>query len=249
MQPSWSFQVWKKNEFVERLFMFFFPYFHYMNIWGSFVGYTSMPNKQFTSKEASLSQEKLAIAALPRPLNPDSTTTMAPQGSTFLTSLFFYYGDESLTTCSVGDSTDILLCPGFCPYAQDPGAQYDAPTVLDSIGFLFALSLIYLILAAYWSSVFDTGNGKGERFYFFLLPRYWLSGKPDLIIQIDDGVVVEELAKKYGNIEALKQVSFKMNPGEVTALLGHNGAGTCLFSWVMSVCHPFFLINPIVSLA
>lgn len=228
MQSSWPFQVWKENKVAERLFMFFFPYFHFMNIWGSFVGYTSMPNRQFTFKEASLSQEELAIAALPRPPSPNSATTMAPQGSMFVTKINYeYYYESGTTTCSVGDASDINMCSyvSACPYAEDPGAQYNAPTVLDSIGFLFALSVMYLIMAAYWSSVFDKGNGKRERFYFFLLPSYWFPVMSESRDQSDTGVVVEELTKTYGSVEALKEVSFKMNPGEVTALLGHNGAG------------------------
>ena len=182
-----------------------------------------------------MSQEELAIKALPRPPSPNSATTMAPQGSMFVTKDYWTYHDPSLSTCSVGNSSDITLCyyGSDCPYAQDPGAQYDAPTVLDSIGMLFALSLIFLIMAAYWSSVFDKGNGKGERFYFFLQPSYWFSRKTDPTSESDAGVVVEELTKEYGKVEALKQVSFTMNPGEVTALLGHNGAGTMNVSCIV----------------
>ena len=38
-------------------------------------------------------------------------------------------------------------------------------------------------------------------------------------------LVLEEIAKKYGAIEALKGVSFSIGRGEVVALLGDNGAG------------------------
>lgn len=36
---------------------------------------------------------------------------------------------------------------------------------------------------------------------------------------------VEELTKSFGNTEALKKISFKVNAGEVVGLLGPNGAG------------------------
>ncbi len=215
--------------------MFFFPYFHFLNIWGGFVGYTAMPDRQFTSKEVFLSQEKLAIAALPRPPSPNSVTTMAPQGSMFVTDTHYDYSfDFTLSTCPLGNYSGIDLCPNFttCSFAEDPGAQYGAPTVGDSIGLMFALSVFYLLLAAYWSSVFDKTNGKGERFYFFLLPSYWFSKNTEDINGREAGVMIEEVTKAYGNFEALKGVSFRMNPGEVTALLGHNGAGMISFDFI-----------------
>lgn len=38
-------------------------------------------------------------------------------------------------------------------------------------------------------------------------------------------IKVENLTKSYGNVQALKQVSFEVNPGEIVGLLGPNGAG------------------------
>jgi ABC-2 type transport system ATP-binding protein len=38
-------------------------------------------------------------------------------------------------------------------------------------------------------------------------------------------IKVENLTKSYGSVEALKQVSFEVNPGEIVGLLGPNGAG------------------------
>ncbi len=38
-------------------------------------------------------------------------------------------------------------------------------------------------------------------------------------------IQVEDLRKKYGSVEALRGVSFQVNPGEVFGLLGPNGAG------------------------
>ncbi len=39
------------------------------------------------------------------------------------------------------------------------------------------------------------------------------------------GIEVQDLRKRYKNVEALKRVSFNVEPGEVFALLGPNGAG------------------------
>ena len=38
-------------------------------------------------------------------------------------------------------------------------------------------------------------------------------------------VVIEHLKKNYGSIEAVKDISFKIEPGEIFGLLGPNGAG------------------------
>ena len=38
-------------------------------------------------------------------------------------------------------------------------------------------------------------------------------------------VLVENLKKSYGEVEAVKDVSFAIEPGEIFGLLGPNGAG------------------------
>ncbi|MGB7251860.1 MAG: ATP-binding cassette domain-containing protein, partial [Phormidesmis sp.] len=42
---------------------------------------------------------------------------------------------------------------------------------------------------------------------------------------MDPAVLVENLKKSYGDVEALKAVSFAIEPGEIFGLLGPNGAG------------------------
>lgn len=38
-------------------------------------------------------------------------------------------------------------------------------------------------------------------------------------------VLIQNLQKRYGNVEAVKDVSFEIQPGEIFGLLGPNGAG------------------------
>jgi hypothetical protein len=84
VQASWSFYVWKQNAVTGRLFLPFVPYFHFLNLWGSYVGYTAMPNRTFTTQQLFLGQEELALTALSQPPGPIPVTTMAPQGSTLV---------------------------------------------------------------------------------------------------------------------------------------------------------------------
>ena len=42
---------------------------------------------------------------------------------------------------------------------------------------------------------------------------------------MSDAIIVENLVKKYGDIEAVKGISFKVRKGEIFAFLGPNGAG------------------------
>ncbi|HEY2937947.1 MAG TPA: ATP-binding cassette domain-containing protein [Gaiellaceae bacterium] len=48
---------------------------------------------------------------------------------------------------------------------------------------------------------------------------------------------VEGLSKYYGNVIALKDVSAHVNGGEVTCILGDNGAGKSTFIKILSGCH------------
>ena len=107
-------------------------------------------------------------------------------------------------------------------------------------GMMLALSMVYMLMAAYWGIVFIGGAGT-HSFYFFVLPSYWFGAKQKK--RNDEGgdaeataqrrssvpgagaVKVHGVSKYYGSVEALQPVSFEMARGEVTALLGHNGAG------------------------
>ena len=42
---------------------------------------------------------------------------------------------------------------------------------------------------------------------------------------LEPAIVADELVKCFGNVEAVKGVSFAVPPGAIVALLGANGAG------------------------
>ena len=52
-------------------------------------------------------------------------------------------------------------------------------------------------------------------------------------------IAVKNLTKRYGAIEAVRDVSFDLQPAEIIALVGHNGAGkTTLLKLMLGLAHP-----------
>ena len=50
-------------------------------------------------------------------------------------------------------------------------------------------------------------------------------------------IVVENLTKKYGNFEAVRDVSFTVNSAEVLGFLGPNGAGKTTIMKILTGFH------------
>ncbi len=245
--PAWTSFLW-----------FFVPQAHFMAAWSNILGYTAMPGNTFGFGQASQSPEFLATEALlnyrggVEPLydaNNTNGTSLFPQGSTVLTE--YYWPDTD--PCEYDPVTYEYVCKSNCPPQQlyDEGSAGYSPTICDNaakgyppsgngspsfndaVGYLFAVTLVYSILAAYLSAVFPMGNGSPMKFYFPLLPSYWLgrskkrSGEggdasvdeEEGLEQVADGVVGVEaidLSKKYGKLEALKPLNLSMRKGEVT---------------------------------
>ena len=52
-------------------------------------------------------------------------------------------------------------------------------------------------------------------------------------------MVIKNLNKSYGDVHAVKDVSFEIGPGEIFGLLGPNGAGkTTIISCIVTLCRP-----------
>ena len=52
-------------------------------------------------------------------------------------------------------------------------------------------------------------------------------------------IEIKHVSKRYGKIEAVRDVTFDLAPGEATALVGHNGAGkTTLLKLMLGLVHP-----------
>jgi ABC-type sugar transport system ATPase subunit len=63
------------------------------------------------------------------------------------------------------------------------------------------------------------------KIWFFLMPSYWFGNGVKVQTVGGNSVRVQNVRKTFGDFEAIKGVTLNLIPGEVTALLGHNGAG------------------------
>lgn len=66
-------------------------------------------------------------------------------------------------------------------------------------------------------------------------------GKPFhvILLHMDMPLVVQNLSKNYGQIQAVRNASFSLNPGEIFGLLGPNGAGkTTIISSIVTLENP-----------
>ncbi|GFH45835.1 hypothetical protein CTEN210_02309 [Chaetoceros tenuissimus] len=221
------------------------PYFHFFTVYSNFIGYTMMPDHRFGPKESSQSPEDLALKFIA--LNESHrTTTPFPSGSTLLLKSYYDWEErEKFAKENFVDPFSVNVCPinfieGFnfcgyddCDYAKGSKALTGTPSVHDTFGYLLLLSLLYVILASYISQVVTCGNGASRKFYFFLDPAYWCKSQP-----VADGsqtsIVVKNLSKKYGKVNAVKDLSLELKKGRIISLLGVNGAGKSTLSSILS---------------
>ena len=69
-------------------------------------------------------------------------------------------------------------------------------------------------------------NGARSVFYFPFQLKFWCSNRRrNSGNEQDKAVEAASVSKRYGKVEALKPFTLTMKSSQVTALLGHNGAG------------------------
>ena len=170
----------------------------------------------------------------------------------------YNYNGPALNNCPSNEVIG-NLCPGLgdsnwtsasCNYVDPDYPSSSSPSVNDSIGYMASLVVIYLVMAFYIGAVFPMSNGAALKFYFPVQPGFWRRGKflddneKDSSDDVETGIVHDgesrnapkvgveavNVSKSYGKVEALKPFSIKLNVGEVTSLLGHNGAGRSIFT-------------------
>jgi ABC-type multidrug transport system fused ATPase/permease subunit len=280
---SWS-STRKLN--IGTAIWWFFPYYHFLTIWGNFCGYTAYdPNLDFQAEQMTMTAGQLARDAFPTTLPPNNSgntsfASLFPQGSMIQHETYYTYTSpcayggcpELLSNCPAVDYNNGAygLCESIstastCPRALDPSPA-EGKSVYFMFVMLMAVSFTYMLMAAYWGIVFLGGAGTYPM-YFFLLPSYWFGATQQSSINkrgdhnndrnttsnnhmnvsddednkdadgtttphstrtgtTNECVKVMNVGKSYGTVQALKPVTFEMACGEVTALLGHNGAGT-----------------------
>lgn len=181
-------------------------------------------------------------------------TSLFPQGSTVLTE--YYYDPYACDYVPDPDPDNpwgkTYVCRSNCPPQQLSNMSYTrttctnaakaypptgddgSPSFNGAVGYLFAVALVYSILAAYWCSVFPMGNGSPMKFYFPILPSYWLGMSKNgsdggdgatvdeeevvgaEVRDVDVGVKAVDVSKRYGKLEALKPLNLSLRKGEVT---------------------------------
>jgi hypothetical protein len=149
-----------------------FPYTHFVTMWSNYLGYTSMPNREFKREHASMSAEELAVASMPVSSMESKEGDLVPQMSTLVLKRFEgereYYLDEN-----PGFEYDDFFgppqrsksnCPGqvaegICGQSNDctiihNSKPAESPSTNSMKIFQVLLAVLYSLLAAYWSQVF-----------------------------------------------------------------------------------------------
>lgn len=219
---------------------YLFPQYHFINAWSNILGYTSLPGNSFSFAEASHSPEYLAQLALSNyrggkgydPSNSNGTS-LFPQGSTIVSEVYYDWtgmyseSTEYTNNCPSGNVSN--LCDDYtqCYNPLEGYPSSGSPSFNDCIGYLMVLVVGYSLLAGYVIAVHPMENGAAMKFYNPLNIR--CRRREHSTDDREDGVVATNVSKSYGKVDALKPFSLTMKPSEVTALLGHNGAGQYYF--------------------
>ncbi len=219
-----------------------------MAAWSNIIGFTSLPGNTFTFAEATQSPEDLAQLALSnykggKGYDPSNTngTSLFFQGSTILLEEYYdplnMYHDywlqsKQLSNCPSNETVNLCLDYATCYNPKEGYPSNGSPSLNDRIGLLASLVVIYSILTAYVILVLPMGNGAAMKFYF---PFDFSCKRRRNNADGQDGVEAVNVSKSYGKVEALKPFRLTMKPSQVTALLGHNGAGSSHAFCIMEV--------------
>jgi ABC-type Na+ transport system ATPase subunit NatA len=223
------------NSNMRSFVWYFFPQYHFINAWSNILGFTSLPGNSFSFAEALYSPEYLSQLALSnykggKGYDPSNTngTSLFPQGSTIVSAMQYDYDYtttyvEYASNCPSGNVSN--LCDDFaqCHSPLQGYPSSESPSVYDCIGFMMVLVVGYSLLAGYVIAVHPMDNGAAMKFYNPLNIHCYRHKRSTN--NGEDGVVATNVSKSYGKVDALKPFSLTMKTSEVTALLGHNGAG------------------------
>jgi ABC-type glutathione transport system ATPase component len=113
-----------------------------------------------------------------------------------------------------------------------------------SLGMLAANCVVYLVLSWLAGLLISTDETEGRSLISVLVPLSIrkmfqttrdedamahgdIRGQERHLSHDEKSVRAYKVSKTYRQVQALKEVSFSMQRGEVFVLLGHNGAGNC----------------------
>ncbi|KAM4813644.1 phospholipid-transporting ATPase ABCA3-like [Urocitellus parryii] len=136
------------------------------------------------------------------------------------------------------------------------------------LGMLLLDAFLYGLVTWYVETVFPGQSGVPQPWYFFLLRSYWF-GKPRIIeeknieshggtqrsnnfeaepINLVAGIQIKHLHKEFSGKAAVKDLSLNVYEGQVTILLGHNGAGkTTALSVLTGMYSPLSRVKAFVN--
>jgi len=214
------------------------PYTQFITMWGNFVGYSAMPGNEFSLDEFSMSAERLANESIGIRGPELGHTSLWSQGvslvQNFYDSSIYNAGFPTEYNCPYANFTD-GLCSSINPCKGS--VESESITTSGMLGIQVLLGVFFWLLAAYWIQVMPgAGNGSRRKWYFPFLPSYWFGGarpKRRNVPEGGDGVSTESVTKIYGQNHAVDGVSMNLGVGQVTALLGHNGAGKTTMSHML----------------